>query len=60
MIDRARRAEVAKIRGSSFLRAINISIFYVFGEIIVFVIFAIWILGYGNYLDAKMVFLSLK
>ena len=33
MIDRARRAEIGKIKGSSFLRAINISLFYVSGII---------------------------
>ena len=31
LIDQARRAEIAKIKGSSFLKAINNSLFYVAG-----------------------------
>lgn len=58
MIDRVRRAEISKIKGSSFLRAINISLFYVSAKIIIFVILSSWVLGNKQFLDAKMVFLT--
>lgn len=60
MIDRARRAEIAKIKGSSFLKAINNSLFYVSAKIIIFVILSIWVLGNKKFLDAKMVFLTIS
>lgn len=60
MIGRVRKAEIAKIKGSSFLRAINISLFYVSAKIIIFVILSIWVIGYHKFLDAKMVFLTFR
>ena len=53
----ARRLEIKKIRKSAFLRAINISLFYVSAKIIIFLIFSIWVMQ-GNDLDAKTVFLT--
>lgn len=58
MINSVRKKEISKIRKSAFLRAINISLFYVSAKVIIFLIFIIWVLQ-GNYLDSKTVFLTL-
>lgn len=59
MINKVRKLEVSKIKRSAFLRAINISLFYVSAKIIIFLIFSIWVMSdSNNYLDAKTVFLT--
>lgn len=60
MINSVRKREINKIKKSAFLRALNISLFYVSSKVIIFVIMSIWVIFYQNHLDPKTVFLTLS
>ena len=59
LVDAARRREISKIRRSAYLRAMNLSLFFVSAKIIAFIVFVVWVLQ-GGRLDAQTVFVCMN
>ncbi|XP_078513731.1 ATP-binding cassette sub-family C member 4 [Lissotriton helveticus] len=59
LVNEIRRNEIAKILRSSYLRAINVSFFFVSSKIIVFVTFTTYVL-LGNTISASRVFVAVS
>ncbi|CAG2176301.1 unnamed protein product, partial [Oppiella nova] len=58
LVDTARKSEVHRIRRACFLKAINLSVFFVASRIILFACFITYVLT-GNLLTAKAVFVTM-